>query len=57
MYESGKSLIEESPDTQKSGKLAEPIKEPILVNSKNKFEVCFVIDNSYWPDTFLSFPF
>ena len=30
---------------QESGKLAKPIKEPILVNSKNQFQVCFVGDN------------
>ncbi len=33
---------------QESGKLAKPIKESILVSSKNQFEVCFVGDNSYW---------
>ena len=33
---------------QESGKLAKPIKESILVSSKNKFEVLFVGDNSYW---------
>ena len=32
-----------------------PIKEPILVSSKNKFEVCFVLDNSYWQGTLLYF--
>jgi hypothetical protein len=32
---------------QESGKLTKPIKEPILVNSKNQFQVCFVRDNSY----------
>jgi len=36
---------------QESGKLAKPIKEPIFGNSKNKFEVCFVGDNSYWDGT------
>jgi hypothetical protein len=40
---------------QESGKLAKPIKEPILVNSKNKFEVCFVGDNSYWIGSLLHF--
>jgi hypothetical protein len=32
---------------QKSGKLAKSIKEPILVNSKNKFEVCFFVNKYY----------
>lgn len=32
---------------QESGKLAKPFKEPIFVNSKNKFRVCFVENNSY----------
>ena len=32
---------------QESGKLAKPIKQPILVSSKNKFEVLFIIDKSY----------
>ena len=40
---------------QESGKLAKPMKEPIFVNSKNKFEVCFVGDNSYWGGTLLHF--
>lgn len=39
---------------QESGKLAKPIKEPIFVNSKNQFEVCFVGDNSYWTGTLLN---
>ena len=30
-----------------SGRLAKPIKEPILVDPKNRYEVLFVIDNSY----------
>ena len=33
---------------KESGKLAKPIKEPILVNSKNQFQVCFVGENPYW---------
>jgi hypothetical protein len=41
---------------QESGKLAKPIKEPILVNSKNIFEVYFVGDNSYWGGTLLNIP-
>ena len=32
---------------KESGKLAKPIKEPILVNFKNQFEVCFVGYNPY----------
>nr|WPV72505.1 hypothetical protein orf212 [Navicula sp.]WPV72567.1 hypothetical protein orf212 [Navicula sp.]WPV72662.1 hypothetical protein orf212 [Navicula sp.]WPV72725.1 hypothetical protein orf212 [Navicula sp.] len=40
---------------QESGKLTKPIKEPILVNSKNQFQVCFVGDNSYWDGTLLHF--
>ena len=40
---------------QESGKLTKPIKEHILVNSKNQFQVCFVGDNSYWDGTLLHF--
>jgi hypothetical protein len=40
---------------QESGKLTKPIKEPILVNSKNQFQVCFVGDNPYWDGTLLHF--
>ena len=40
---------------KESGKLAKPIKESILVSSKNKFEVCFVGDNPYWNGTLLHF--
>ena len=40
---------------KESGKLAKPIKEPILVNFKNQFEVCFVGDNPYWGGTLLHF--
>lgn len=40
---------------QESGKLTKPIKESILVSSKNKFEVCFVGDNPYWDGTLLHF--
>ena len=40
---------------KESGKLAKPIKEPILVNSKNQFQVCFVGDNPYWDGTLLHF--
>ena len=38
---------------QESGKLAQPIKEPIHVNSNNKFEVIFVIEGPYWQGTTL----
>jgi hypothetical protein len=38
-----------------SGKLFKPIKEEILVDSKNEFEVYFVQDNSYWNGTLLHF--
>ena len=41
---------------QQSGKLAQPIKESLRFSSKNKFEVSFVIDNSYWQGTLLNFP-
>lgn len=40
---------------QQSGKLSKPIKEEILVDFKNKFEVYFVQDNSYWNGTLLHF--
>jgi len=40
---------------QESGKLAKPFKEPIFVNSKNQFQVCFVENNSYWVGTLLHF--
>nr|UDP55472.1 hypothetical protein orf406a [Schizostauron trachyderma] len=40
---------------KESGKLTKPIKESILVSSKNKFEVCFVGDNPYWDGTLLHF--
>jgi ribosomal protein S24E len=40
---------------KESGKLTKPIKESILVSSKNKFEVCFVEDNPYWDGTLLHF--
>jgi len=38
-----------------SGRLAKPIKESILVDPKNRYEVLFVIDNSYWEGTKLDF--
>jgi hypothetical protein len=40
---------------KESGKLAEPIKEPIFVHSTNQFQVCFVGENSYWRGTLLHF--
>jgi predicted DNA-binding transcriptional regulator AlpA/ribosomal protein S24E len=40
---------------KESGKLTKPIKESILVSSKNQFEVCFVGDNPYWDGTLLHF--
>ena len=40
---------------QESGKLVKPTKEPILVNFKNQFEVCFVRDNPYWKGDLLHF--
>jgi hypothetical protein len=40
---------------QESGKLVKPIKEPLLVNSKNKFEVIFVKEGPYWEGTILQF--
>ena len=41
---------------QQSGKLTQPIKESLRFSSKNKFEVFFVIDNSYWQGILLNFP-
>ena len=40
---------------QESGKLAKPIKESILVNSKNKFQVLFVHEAPYWKGTSVYF--
>jgi hypothetical protein len=40
---------------QESGKLARPIKEPIQVDSSNKFEVLFVKEAPYWTGTILQF--
>ena len=40
---------------QESGKLAKPIKESILVSSKNKFQVLFVHEAPYWKGTFVYF--
>ena len=40
---------------QESGKLAKPIKEPILVSSKNKFQVLFVYEAPYWKGTYVQF--
>lgn len=40
---------------QTSGKLINPTKETIWVNSNNKLEVVFVTDNSYWDGILLNF--
>ena len=40
---------------QESGRLAKPIKEPIFVQFKNKFEVFFVREGSYWGALYLTF--
>ena len=40
---------------QESGRLAQPIKEPIQVNLNNKFEVIFVNEGPYWKGTTLQF--
>lgn len=40
---------------QEFGKLTKPIKEPIFVNSKNQFQVCFVGNKPYWDGTLLHF--
>ena len=40
---------------QQSGKLATPIKEPILISNTNKFQMCFVKNNSYWTGSLLHF--
>ena len=40
---------------QESGKLAKPIKESILVSSKNKFQVLFVHEAPYWKGTSVYF--
>lgn len=40
---------------QESGKLANPIKESILVSSANQFEVLFVKEGPYWQGTTLHF--
>ena len=40
---------------EESGKLAKPIKESILVNSKNKFQVLFVHEAPYWKGTSVYF--
>jgi hypothetical protein len=41
---------------QESVKLTKSIKEPIFLNSKNLFKVCFVGDKSYWGDILLNIP-
>ena len=40
---------------QQFGKLAKPIKEPILVDSENQFETLFVKEGPYWDGTMLQF--
>jgi len=40
---------------QQSGKLAKPIKQSILFDPINKFEVCFVVDNSHWQGSLIQF--
>ena len=40
---------------QESGKLAKPIKEPILESPNNKFEVLFVKEAPYWEGTLIQF--
>jgi len=40
---------------QESGKLAKPIKESILISSKNECEVLFVKEGPYWSGTTISF--
>jgi len=40
---------------QESGKLAKPIRETILVNLNQKFEVLFLIEGPYWQGTTLHF--
>lgn len=40
---------------QESGKLAKPVKEAILVSSKNKFQVLFINGAPYWKGTYVQF--
>ena len=40
---------------QQSGKLDKPIQESILINSKNKYEVLFIEERSYWKGTTFQF--
>lgn len=40
---------------QQSGKLAKPIQESILINSKNKYKVLFIEEGPYWKGTTLQF--
>ena len=40
---------------QESGRLAKPIKEFIFVSSKNKYQVLFVREESYWEGSILRF--
>jgi hypothetical protein len=40
---------------QESGKLAQPIKESILVSPQNKFQALFITEGAYWEGTTLHF--
>jgi hypothetical protein len=40
---------------QESGKFSKPMREEILMDSKNKYETCFVQDSFYWQGTLLRF--
>lgn len=40
---------------QESGKLSQPMREQILMDSKNQHEICFVQDSLYWKGTLLHF--
>lgn len=40
---------------KESGKLAKPVQERMLVNSKNQFAILFVNGHSYWKGTLLPF--
>ena len=40
---------------QESGKLKEPIRNPMFITSKNRYQIVFVIANYRWPGTLLKF--
>lgn len=42
-------------DDSQQRKLAKPIKEDIIVNFENQFDVCFVKETAYWHGTILQF--